>query len=81
VSKVTQNPSCVRLNTVFIWRDRCLHLNIVSPFQGTASVWKTLMVLILMRYNTAGSDKTKGNPGQTDEEKGIGYPGVDHVCP
>jgi len=39
------------------------------------------MVLIPMRYNTAGSDKTKGNPGQTDDAKGIGYPGVDHVCP
>jgi len=53
----------------------------VSPCQGTASVWRTLMVLIPMRYNTAGSDKTKGNTGQTDYAKGIGYPGVDHVCP
>jgi hypothetical protein len=34
-----------------------------------------------MRYNTAGSDKTQGNTGQTYDAKGIGYPGVDHVCP
>jgi hypothetical protein len=33
------------------------------------------------RYLTAGSDKTNGNPGQTDDETGHAYPGVDHLCP